>query len=162
MKAIFLVTVLLFSALIIFSCKKNNPIPPENQPQLDLSLTDTSCTEAWLKLTTTNINLPAKVTLKQDDSVVQTISLTSADTMLYVDSLLPNHTYKFHTIIQPYNHTEEITSNSLNITTMDTTSHNFSWQTFTFGGQAGSCVLYDVAIINENNIWAVGMEIIGK
>jgi hypothetical protein len=39
---------------------------------------------------------------------------------------------------------------------MDTTSHNFTWQTFTFGGQAGSCTLYDVAIIEENNIWAVG------
>ncbi|HKB87747.1 MAG TPA: hypothetical protein VKD08_16335, partial [Ignavibacteriaceae bacterium] len=39
---------------------------------------------------------------------------------------------------------------------MDTTSHNFTWQTWTFGGDAGSCTLYDVAIINENNIWAVG------
>jgi hypothetical protein len=39
---------------------------------------------------------------------------------------------------------------------MDTTSHNFTWQTYTFGGQAGSCTLYDVAIINKNDIWAVG------
>ena len=40
---------------------------------------------------------------------------------------------------------------------MDTTSHNFTWQTFTFGNAgAGSSVLYDVAIIDENNIWAVG------
>ncbi len=41
------------------------------------------------------------------------------------------------------------------ITTMDTTSHNFTWQTFTFGQHSNS-VLYDVAIIDENNIWAVG------
>ncbi|GAB6283729.1 MAG: hypothetical protein STSR0008_25320 [Ignavibacterium sp.] len=39
---------------------------------------------------------------------------------------------------------------------MDTTSHNFSFETWTFGGEAGSSVLYDVAIIDENNIWAVG------
>jgi hypothetical protein len=39
---------------------------------------------------------------------------------------------------------------------MDTTSHDFTFETFTFGGNAGSCALYDVAIINENNIWAVG------
>jgi len=39
---------------------------------------------------------------------------------------------------------------------MDTTSHNFTWQSFTFGGQGGSSTLYDVAIINENDIWAVG------
>ena len=39
---------------------------------------------------------------------------------------------------------------------MDTTSHNFTFETYSFGGQAGSCTLYDVAIIDENNIWAVG------
>ena len=38
---------------------------------------------------------------------------------------------------------------------MDTTSHNFTWQTWTFGEHSNS-VLYDVVIIDENNIWAVG------
>jgi hypothetical protein len=49
-----------------------------------------------------------------------------------------------------------VASAPISITTMDSTSHNFTWQTWTFGGQAGSCILYDVAIIDENNIWAVG------
>lgn len=40
-------------------------------------------------------------------------------------------------------------------TGQDTTSHNFSFQTWTFGEHSSS-VLYDVAIINENDIWAVG------
>ena len=39
---------------------------------------------------------------------------------------------------------------------MDTTSHNFEWQTFEFGGEGGSSTFYDVAIIDENDIWAVG------
>jgi hypothetical protein len=38
---------------------------------------------------------------------------------------------------------------------MDTTSHNFTWQIFAFG-EYNNSVLFDVAIINENNIWAVG------
>jgi hypothetical protein len=38
---------------------------------------------------------------------------------------------------------------------MDTTSHEFSWQSWEFG-ECSNSVLYDVAIINENNIWAVG------
>ncbi|MEJ2193291.1 MAG: glucosyl transferase [Ignavibacteriaceae bacterium] len=38
---------------------------------------------------------------------------------------------------------------------MDTTSHNFSWQSWTFGEHSSS-VLRDVAIIDENNIWVVG------
>jgi hypothetical protein len=45
--------------------------------------------------------------------------------------------------------------NELNVTTLDTTSHNFTFQTWTFGEHSSSA-LYDVAIINENNIWAVG------
>jgi hypothetical protein len=50
-----------------------------------------------------------------------------------------------------------VTSNQLPVTTMDTTSHNFTWQTFTFGNpNFGSSDISDVAIIDENNIWAVG------
>lgn len=39
---------------------------------------------------------------------------------------------------------------------MDTTSHNFTWQTFIFDRLAGSSVLNDIAIIDENDIWVVG------
>ena len=143
---------MIISSLILCSCKKDNPIPPGDQPQLNLTLEDTSCTEAWIKLSAANISLPAEVILRQDDSVTQVISLNSADTLLYINSLLPNHTYKFQSTIQANNQT----SNPLNVTTMDTTSHNFTFETFTFGGTAGSSILYDVAIINENDIWAVG------
>ncbi len=152
MKILLLSAALLFSTLFLFSCKKDNPIPPEDQPQINLTLEDTSCTEAWLKLTTANINLPAEVSLKQDDSIIQNIILSSTDTLLYVDSLLPNHSYKFQSVIQSVNQE----SDAVNVTTMDTTSHNFTFETFTFGGTAGSSTLYDVAIIDENDIWAVG------
>jgi hypothetical protein len=37
----------------------------------------------------------------------------------------------------------------------DTTSHNFNFATWTFGEHSSS-VLYDVAVINDSNIWAVG------
>lgn len=38
----------------------------------------------------------------------------------------------------------------------DSTSHKFVWQTFTFGGNAGGCVLSDVAIMNDTLAYAVG------
>jgi len=50
---------------------------------------------------------------------------------------------------------EGTSSNELSVTTLDTTSHNFTFQSWTFG-TIGSSSLYDVAIIDENNIWAVG------
>jgi hypothetical protein len=152
MKIALLSAVLLFSSFMLLSCKKDNPIPPGEQPQISLTLEDASCTEAWIKLTTANISLPAEVALFKDDNAVGTISLTKADTLIYLDSLLPNHTYKYQSVIQSAGQK----SNLLDVTTMDTTSHNFTWQSWTFGGQAGSCTLYDVAIINENDIWAVG------
>ncbi len=154
MRVFVLVSVLALFSFGLFSCKKDNPVPPDQQPQISLSLEDVSCTEAWIKLTTSNVSLPADVELLKDDIHSETIILTSADTILYVDSLLPNKTYNLSSIIQSSN--QPIKSNDLSITTLDTTSHNFTFQTWTFGGDAGSCTLYDVAIINENDIWAVG------
>ena len=155
MKAIVTVLALLISSLVLFSCKKDdNPIPPEDQPQASLTLEDVSCTEAWVNLNTSNLTFPADVDLYKDSVLVDIINLTIEDTILYVDSLLPNKTYTFTSRVTGVS--EPVTSNQLPVTTIDTTSHNFTWQTWTFGGQAGSCVLYDAAIINENDIWAVG------
>lgn len=46
----------------------------------------------------------------------------------------------------------------MQVTTLDTSSHNFNWQTFELGEPltGNSSILYDVDIIDENNIWAVG------
>jgi hypothetical protein len=38
----------------------------------------------------------------------------------------------------------------------DTTSHNFTFTQYTFGGTGGSSYFKDVAIINDTDIWAVG------
>ena len=154
--------VLLFIFIgLLHSCNTTEPPPPpppDEKPTLMLTLEDASSIEAWIKLTTTNLQLPATVNLKQSASggatVTQDIVLSYADTVIYIDSLLPNTTYSFHAAIQPSNQAE-VKSNELNVTTMDTTSHNFTWQTWTFG-EHGSSVLYDVAIINTDNIWAVG------
>ena len=148
---IFLLPVILLG---IVSCDTNEP-PVENA-ELLLKLEDASCTEAWITLTTTNLPLPTTVTIKQTncsgDTKSQILNLSTKDSLLYIDSLLPNECYQY----QASSIENRATSNELNVTTMDTTSHNFTFETFTFGGNAGSCALYDVAIINENNIWAVG------
>ncbi|MCH7974734.1 MAG: glucosyl transferase [Bacteroidetes bacterium] len=152
------IVVLLFIVIgILQSC--NTTEPPLTEKTITLTLEDAASIEAWIKLTTTNLQLPATVNLKQSASggvtVTQDIILSYADTVIYIDSLLPNTTYSFLAAIQPSNHTNEVKSNVLTVTTMDTTSHNFTWQTWTFGEHSSS-VLYDVAIIDPDNIWAVG------
>lgn len=134
-------------------CNTTEPPPPDGEkPTLALKLEDVSCTEAWIELNTTNLQLPAEINLIKNDNVAQTISLSKADTLLYIDSLLPNQSYKYQ--VSSIQH--QVSSNELSVTTMDTTSHDFTFETFTFGGTAGSSVLYDVAIISPDNIWCVG------
>lgn len=152
-RAIFSVLVISLGLLLKTCNTTEPPSPPDGEkPTLALKLEDVSCTEAWIELNTTNLQLPAEINLIKNDNVAQTISLSKADTLLYIDSLLPNQSYKYQ--VSSIQH--QVSSNELSVTTMDTTSHDFTFETFTFGGTAGSSVIYDVAIINENNIWAVG------
>ena len=131
------------------SCNTNEP---DSKPaNIEFAAEDASCTEAWLTL---KVNDIAGAKVYRGDSLIFNLTQQNIDTTLYDEGLLPNHVYKYHTTIQPYNHSNVITK-ELTIQTMDTTSHNFTWQTYTFG-EAGSSTFYDVAIINENNIWAVG------
>lgn len=135
--------------------KSCNTTEPPNGQTINLKLEDVSCTEAWIKLTTTNLQLPATITLKQINPTGNTkshiLNLNTQDSLLYIDSLLPNTSYTF----QASNSAYRITSSQLQLTTLDTTSHNFTWQSWTFG-TIGSSTLYDIAIITGNNIWAVG------
>jgi hypothetical protein len=150
----FIYLLLLIQVLLLSKCNSVDPPPPPNgeKPTLTLTLEDVSCIEAWIKPTTTNIQLPASITLQQNNQNRKTINLVKADTLIYVDSLLPNTRYQYQVSSIEY----QVSSNEISVTTMDTTSHDFTFETFTFGGTAGSSTLYDVATIDENNIWAVG------
>jgi len=133
------------------TCNSIEPPPPPLEKAITLTLEDVSCIEAWITLSTNNLQLPATVTLKQNNITRTTINLIKPDTLLYIDSLLPNVNYNFQ--VSSIQH--QVSSNELSVTTMDTTSHGFSWRTWEFGDISNS-YLFDVAIINENNIWAVG------
>ncbi len=145
-----------------YNCNTTD-LPPAKNYTLKISLEDVSCTEAWLKLETENLDLPAQINLLVDDKLKSNYTISTNDTILYIDSLLSNKTYNIHTSFQPINSEgsfgqTNVKSNEVSVTTLDTTSHNFTWQSWTFGGElgAGSSYLNDAAIIDENNIWAVG------
>ncbi|HKJ81377.1 MAG TPA: hypothetical protein VJ954_05090 [Ignavibacteriaceae bacterium] len=138
----------------LFSCSSNPTEPSGNYGTIVISFEGTSSTEAWVNLKTQNISFPAEINLLLDSKKLTNINLTSNDTTIYIDSLLPNRSYQLEAQFTANNLAAN--SNKLIVQTLDTTSHNFTWQTYTFGGQAGSCVLRDVAIINQNDIWAVG------
>ncbi|MDZ7767256.1 MAG: hypothetical protein U5K00_23050 [Melioribacteraceae bacterium] len=62
---------------------------------------------------------------------------------------LPSQSYSYRAVIN-----DTVTSEATAVT-MDTTSHDFTYEIFEFG-EHGNSILRDVAIIDENNIWAVG------
>lgn len=155
---------LLLNLILILnlSCSTTEPpIPPDDKkPTLTLELDDASCTEAWLQLTTKDLTLPAELTLKQynptGDSLSLSFLLNTQDSLIYIDSLLPSQTYNFQLSCIPHSGGQNpVSSNKVQAQTLDTTSHNFTFTSWMFG-TVGSSVLYDVAIIDENNIWAVG------
>ncbi len=161
----------LLITIFVISCSKPTepikptppPLPVVEEPILTLEFDDAHCTEAWFMLKTEKLTLPAELTIKQfnsiGDSVSQLIKLITKDTLVYIDSLYPNQTYRYQVTGNWYpkpNSQRQVTSNNINVKTMDTTSHNFTFEMVTFGGEISTSILYDVAIINENNIWAVG------
>ena len=113
-----------FCFVIFFVARCDSTEPPIEVHDLVLKLEDVSCTEAWIELSTINLQIPATVVLKQNNQTRTTINLVNPDTLLYIDSLLPNQSYSFQSIDQQINQSE-VKSNELSITTMDTTSHNF-------------------------------------
>jgi len=149
MKIVLFVCTVLFSSFLLLSCKKDSITPPEVQPKLKLEILDASCTEVWIKLSTENITLPADVELLKDSIPVETIILAAADTILYVDSLLPGHSYNFRAIAETYN------SINFQVNTLNASSNNFTINEWKFG-EYGNSVLNDVVVLDENNIWAVG------
>ncbi len=146
--------------IITVSCNTTEPPiitpPPPDLRKITLTFEDASCTEVWLKIKADSLTLPAELTLKQyiptGDSLSQIFVLNTQDSVLYIDSLLPNQTYNYQAVL---NTDTTIKSERVTAQTLEPTSHNFTWQTWEFG-QHSSSALYDVAVIDENNIWAVG------
>jgi hypothetical protein len=83
------------TVLFLFSVVSCNTTDPKLEPELLLKLEDVSCTEAWLQLTTNNIQLPATINLLKNNSVAQVFNLNTQDSLLYINSLLPNQNYSF-------------------------------------------------------------------
>jgi hypothetical protein len=133
-------------SFFFFSCKEE-PTKPQTETNLTLEVLDKSCTEVWIDVKANDQATKLGNVYLNDEFRTQ---FYLKDTLVYLDELMPNKTYTIKLTNQNGIGTQT------EFTTMDTTSHNFTWETFTFGGEGGSSYLRDVAIINENDIWAVG------
>ena len=138
-----------------FSCKKEAPQEPPQGVSVQLSVEDASCTEAWLKVSLLDASQPRTVAVQQDGQRVLTAQMTTADSVFVVEGLLPGHTYSY--VAQRLRDTSVIdVSSPVQATTMDTTSHDITWQQVETLGDGNSSTLWDVALINDTLAYAVG------
>lgn len=155
-KSTLLPAFLLISLLITsFSCQEpeeSNGKIPDNR-SLSLSLTDVDVFTATLSLETKDLSLPATLTLTRNGEIQRSFSLHKPDTSIYDSTLKASTDYTWQVLLKKGDQIEK-SSNVLAARTMDTTSHNFTWRVDTLGYYLSS--VRDVAIVNENNIWAVG------
>jgi len=139
------------------SCEKQttNP-PPSPEPEIDLSLAEEShLTEIRLKLESRNLALPQQFLITRDDSAIFNHLIAANDTTVTDTGLFPATTYSYRAY-RLINSQKTDSSEVLQVSTMDTTSHNFQWEAYTIESPFGSALLQDVAIINENDIWVIG------
>lgn len=106
-----------------------------------------------LYLSAEDTGLPTNITVNRDENLLFNFTLTIPDTTILDENLLPGKTYAYQTRSM-IKGKEEI-GDTLQVKTLDTTSHDFTWQKYEFG-EGASSIFNDVAIIDENNIYAVG------
>jgi len=142
---------------ILFSCKENPPEPPPppgHVPVIHLSVADTGLTDLWLRVRFDDTVQQRSWRLTRDGLPLLTLAQAPRDTVVLDDSLAVKRTYTY----KAYRLSGTTLTDStplLQATTLDTTSHNFFWQIDTLGD--GQSLLRDVAIVSENDVWAVGI-----
>ncbi|HEX2865484.1 MAG TPA: hypothetical protein VHO03_00505 [Ignavibacteriales bacterium] len=132
--------------IIPLGCKSPNGPGGGNR----LSVDGVSCTEVWLRINAGVIPLPSRVTIIRDGQSRYNFALGVRDTVVYDNTLTPNHTYTYQI------HINQKKDQTITLNTLDTSSNSVSWQRFEFGDKVVGSRMSDIAIINENNIWAVG------
>ncbi|MDA3871728.1 MAG: hypothetical protein PF551_05180 [Candidatus Marinimicrobia bacterium] len=124
--------------------------PPEKNEPIELEIYETYCTSIELKITMLDSVKEKEYSVKRNDSLIATGTMTDNQIIITDEDLEPNTQYTY----KAYSKNDE--SELVTAITMDTTSHNFTWTIDTLGIYGSS--LRDVAIIDENNIWVVGWE----
>ena len=149
--------VFIFSLLTFWACPKPEPIiEPPRDTTIHLELIDTWTTSVTLKISVEDTTEAWNFALSRNGSIVHEGFVDKADTVLVDEGLgvATDYSYSAYFI-----ENANIKDSSLTITTttMDTTSHDFTWTIDTLGTYGGR--LNDVHIVNEDDIWVVGQII---
>jgi hypothetical protein len=151
--------IILISTAIIFlfafnSCSSTELTEPAKKTEGDnwIKVNDAASVELWLKITGSTDN--TTILIKRDGKEILNIPQPCKDSVICDKDLTPGKTYSYQAFKMVGAQTTGI---SLPVTaaTLGLTSDEFTWQTWKFG-QNNNSAIYDIAVITENDIWAVG------
>jgi len=154
-KKVIIVAFLLSLTIMLFqNCNTTEPHPTINEKPkaVKLELIDVSCNEAYISINAKDIILPIDLSVYKNEKEISFFRLTKTDTTFIDTTLNPNELYIYQVITNNYGKEE---SDTLQVNTLDITSDLFTWQTITMGEYKNG-VLYDVSLISDDDIWAVG------
>ncbi len=152
MKTFLKAATLLSLVTILISCNTTEPIPVNEN--IKITEIDAAVIEAYLNIHVESPSPDKEVVLERNGQIVMRFSANKADTAITDAGLTENTLYRYKAKLREKGNVIG-ESSEISVRTILPTSHEFTWQTFTFGEHSSSS-LYDVAIIDENNIWAVG------
>ena len=139
------------------NCNNKPILPPDDKPIytqcISLTTEEIGVTDAWLKVKFTDTTVNRSFKLVRDGQTVLSALCSSLDTVVLDENLLPNHIYNYKALRLV--DTKAVDSALLDVTTMDTTSHNFTWTSYVLG-DGNSSLLNDVAIVKDTCVWVVG------
>ena len=151
--------VLLYLALLTLACKDDGTTQPPTPERVKLTLIDVSVKEAFIHIAVSNPTSNETLSLQRKGTTVMTFAAV-ADTNITDTALVQTTTYQYTAGLNADNSVTG-TSNAISAQTLAPTSHNFTWQTFLLG-DGNNSALYDVAIIGDSLIYAVGEIYLGS
>ncbi len=151
-------TTVLLTILLGISCHKDNgpclTCPPPYTQSILLDTLSIEPAAVVFQVSTRDSTHLGVVQIYRDSVSVFSKTILSIDTTIIDTALLPAHHYRYKAY-RITGSTPTDSSAAIVLTTMDTTSHNFTWEIDTLGDGASSH-LSDVAIVNDTCVWVVG------
>ena len=149
MSIILLLTAIFFA----MSCRE---CPTESENNIDLIVKDIFCTSVVLKIRLPYSGAVNTFALDRNDSTVATYTCSEDDTLIIDEGLTPATKYLYSVRFLKDGKTKS-ESDPVAVHTMNITSHDISyWDIDTLGISGG---IYDLWIVSDDNIWAVGQII---
>lgn len=148
-----------FLLLIVGSCKEDPPVQPPPQPdnlaQITLALVGVDFTAVVLRVTFPDSIGSWTLSLHRDSKPIHFMTVFGRDTLLKDEGLEPSRTYTYQAVRLIDSTTVREKSNELLVRTKEVTSSAFQWRIDSLAGYTSS-TLYDVAILNDTLVYAVG------